>query len=66
MRASFSSTQEPMKPESRLSSEQGLDSAVNLAGLAGDHYDNGIRAWLVKWSAAFRLNAPHQWFVAAV
>jgi hypothetical protein len=48
MRASFSSTQEPMKPESRLSSEQGLDSAVNLAGLAGDHYDNGIRAWLVK------------------
>ena len=31
MRASVSSTQEPMKPESRPSSEQGLDSAVNLA-----------------------------------
>ena len=30
MRASVSSTQEPMKPESRPSSEQGLDSAVNL------------------------------------
>src|ERR1700746_2293530 len=33
MRASVSSTREPMKPESRPSSEQGLDSAVNLAGL---------------------------------
>jgi hypothetical protein len=36
MRASVSSTREPMKPESRLSSEQGLASAVNLAG-AFDH-----------------------------
>jgi hypothetical protein len=33
MRASVSSTREPMKPESRPSSEQGLESAVNLAGL---------------------------------
>ena len=33
MRASVSSTQEPMKPESRPSSAQGSDSAVNLAGL---------------------------------
>jgi hypothetical protein len=32
MRASVSSTREPMKPESRPSSEQGLESAVNLAG----------------------------------
>jgi hypothetical protein len=32
MRASVSSTREPMKPESRPSSEQGLASAVNLAG----------------------------------
>jgi hypothetical protein len=32
MRASVSSTLEPMKPESRPSSEQGLASAVNLAG----------------------------------
>src|SRR6202035_4706963 len=32
MRASISSTREPMKPESRPSSEQGLASAVNLAG----------------------------------
>jgi hypothetical protein len=32
MRASVSSTPEPMKPESRPSSEQGLESAVNLAG----------------------------------
>ena len=32
MRASVSSTREPMKPESRPSSEQGLDSAVNLTG----------------------------------
>jgi hypothetical protein len=38
MRASVSSTREPMKPESRPSSEQGLGlaSAVNLAG-AFDH-----------------------------
>jgi hypothetical protein len=36
MRASVSSTREPMKPESRPSSEQGLASAVNLAG-AFDH-----------------------------
>jgi len=32
MRASVSSTREPMKPESRPSSEQGLASAVNLSG----------------------------------
>jgi hypothetical protein len=32
MRASVSSTREPMKPESGPSSEQGLASAVNLAG----------------------------------
>jgi len=32
MRAFVSSTLEPMKPESRPSSEQGLASAVNLAG----------------------------------
>jgi hypothetical protein len=36
MRASFSSTRPPMEPESRPSSEQGLASAVNLAG-AFDH-----------------------------
>src|SRR5271165_5594145 len=36
MRASVSSTGEPMKPESRPSSEQGLASGVNLAG-AVDH-----------------------------
>jgi len=36
MRAFVSSTLEPMKPESRPSSEQGLASAVNLAG-AFDH-----------------------------
>jgi hypothetical protein len=36
IRASVSSTQEPMKPESRPSSEQGLASAANLAG-AFDH-----------------------------
>src|SRR5271166_6970766 len=36
MRASVSSTREPMKPESRPSSEQGLASRVNLAG-AFDH-----------------------------
>jgi hypothetical protein len=35
MRASVSSTREPMKPESRPSSEQGLASAVNLG--AFDH-----------------------------
>ena len=32
MRASVSSTREPMKPESRPSSEQGLVSAGNLTG----------------------------------
>jgi hypothetical protein len=32
MRASVSSTRKPMKPECRPSSEQGLASAVNLAG----------------------------------
>jgi hypothetical protein len=32
MRASVSSAREPMKPESRPSSEQGLESAVNLSG----------------------------------
>src|SRR5215469_17494477 len=32
MRASVSYTREPLKPESRPSSEPGLDSAVNLAG----------------------------------
>jgi hypothetical protein len=32
MRASVSSTREPMKQESRPSSEKGLASAVNLAG----------------------------------
>src|SRR6202035_4079973 len=36
MRASVSSTREPMKPESRPSSKQGLASAVNLAR-AFDH-----------------------------
>src|SRR5271166_1603580 len=36
MRASVSSTREPMKPESRPSSEQGLASGVNLSG-AFDH-----------------------------
>src|SRR5271157_1486991 len=36
MRASVSSTREPMKPESCPSSEQGLASRVNLAG-AFDH-----------------------------
>ena len=38
MRAFVSSTLEPMKPESRPSSEQALASAVNLAGpLIFDH-----------------------------
>jgi len=36
MRASVSSAREPMKPESRPSSEQGVASAVDLAG-AFDH-----------------------------
>ena len=58
MRASVSSTREPMKPESRPSSEQGLASAVNLAG-AFDHeftqtplydmetYGRDTRSWVV-------------------
>jgi hypothetical protein len=33
MRGSVSSTREPMKPESRPSSEQGLASAVNVSTL---------------------------------
>ena len=54
MRASVSSTREPMKPESRLSSEQGLASAVNLACSLFAAYDMTIRRRLnVLYSIAF-------------
>jgi hypothetical protein len=57
MRASISSTREPMKPESRPSSEQGLASAVNLAGafLSGirlniDKSDSNSSRWKLLFS----------------
>ena len=63
MRASVSSTREPMKRESRPSSEQGLASAVNLAGAFDHEFTQTTAGWeFLDRGCLHRFNERKAWF----